>query len=165
MSTTPFSAGSDAPHPNGPMFGATGSMPSTAAVASVERIQRPWGWYETLLPGPPEDSPGSQATVEGYAIKRLWIAPGGRISLQRHRHRSEHWVVVAGHGLLECGDQRLEARPGTTLFVPVGAIHRASSGDDGLLIVEVQRGKVLREDDIERVADDYGRVVNSADNL
>jgi mannose-6-phosphate isomerase-like protein (cupin superfamily) len=98
-------------------------------------------------------------------VKRLWIAPRCRISLQRHHHRSEHWVVVQGQGVLECGDERFEAEPGTTLCVPVGALHRAGAGPEGLLIVEVQRGEQLREDDIERIADDYGRVVSSLDNL
>jgi mannose-6-phosphate isomerase-like protein (cupin superfamily) len=126
------------------------------------RVERPWGWYETLASAPVQA--GSPASG-GYVVKRLWIGPGGRISLQRHHHRCEHWVVVAGGGLLECDGERIPAEPGTSLFVPVGAIHRASAGDGGLLIVEVQRGSELREDDIERVADDYGRVVNSADNL
>jgi mannose-6-phosphate isomerase-like protein (cupin superfamily) len=121
-------------------------------------VKRPWGWYETLV-FPPADADGLDAI--GYALKRLWIAPQSRISLQRHQHRSEHWIVVAGHGVLECGEAQIEAQPGTSLFVPVGAIHRASAGRDGLLIIEVQRGDELREDDIERVADDYGRVVSS----
>jgi mannose-6-phosphate isomerase-like protein (cupin superfamily) len=101
-----------------------------------------------------------QSQAGGYALKRLWISPESRISLQRHQHRSEHWVVVAGHGLLECGDAQIDAQPGTSLIVPIGAIHRASAGREGLLIIEVQRGDELREDDIERIADDYGRVVN-----
>jgi mannose-6-phosphate isomerase-like protein (cupin superfamily) len=120
------------------------------------RVERPWGWFETLVSVPLASSPVGGG---GYAVKRLWISPLCRISLQRHLHRSEHWVVVAGHGELECGDEPMAAQPGTTLFVPVGAIHRASAGDEGLLIVEVQRGDELREDDIERVEDDYGRVV------
>jgi mannose-6-phosphate isomerase-like protein (cupin superfamily) len=126
------------------------------------RIERPWGWFETLAFAPQASPPGCGG---GYAVKRLWIAPRCRISLQRHHHRSEHWVVVSGQGVLECGDGRIAAQPGTTLFVPVGTIHRASAGPEGLLIVEVQRGDELREDDIERVADDYGRVVDSIDNL
>jgi mannose-6-phosphate isomerase len=113
--------------------------------ASGARVVRPWGWFEGLGGG------------EGYRVKRLWIRAGARISLQRHRHRSEHWVVVAGSGLLECEGQRLEAGPGTLLTVPCGAIHRASAGAGDLLIVEVQRGDDLREDDIERFADDYNR--------
>lgn len=110
-----------------------------------ERVVRPWGWFEGLGGG------------EGYRVKRLCIRAGARISLQRHRHRSEHWVVVAGTGLLECEGQQLEASPGTLLTVPCGAIHRASAGASDLVIVEVQRGLDLREDDIERFADDYDR--------
>ena len=124
--------------------------------SSAVRIERPWGWFETLAFAPPTSQPGGGG---GYALKRLWIAPHGRISLQRHHHRSEHWVVVAGSGELSCGDHRIAAHPGTSLFVPIGAIHRASAGVDGLLIIEVQRGDQLREDDIERFEDDFGRVV------
>ena len=113
----------------------------------ANRVERPWGWFESLGSG------------DGYQVKRLCIHAGQRISLQRHRHRLEHWVVVAGDGDLECAGQRIAAAPGTTLLVPCGAIHRASAGHDDLLIVEVQRGDELREDDIERVEDDYGRVV------
>ena len=130
--------------------------------SSGVRIERPWGWFETLAFVPPASPPGGGG---GYAVKRLWIAPHGRISLQRHHHRSEHWVVVDGQGVLECGEERIAAQPGTTLFVPVCTIHRASAGPEGLLIVEVQRGDELREDDIERVADDYGRVVSCSNNL
>ena len=111
------------------------------------REERPWGWFETLARG------------SGYLVKRLCIRAGQRISLQRHRHRSEHWVVVAGNGTLECNGQSLEASPGSTLEVPCGAVHRASAGaTEDLLIVEVQRGARLSEDDIERLADDYQRV-------
>ena len=129
------------------------SEPSPAPCS--ERILRPWGWFETLVAGQARsgDGPG------GYGVKRLWIAAHCRISLQRHHHRCEHWVVVAGSGELTCGDQRIAALPGTSLFVPKGAIHRARAGADGLLIIEVQRGDQLREDDIERLADDFGRVV------
>jgi mannose-6-phosphate isomerase len=107
--------------------------------------QRPWGWFETLAVG------------DGYLVKRLCILAGRRISLQRHRWRSEHWLVVGGDGLLECQGQRLPAGPGTSLNIPVGAVHRASAGRADLLIVEVQQGDRLREDDIERLADDFGR--------
>ena len=138
---------------------ANGSRPDREPPAPSEpplRSERPWGWFETLIDAPPSSPPDGGG---GYAVKRLWISPRCRISLQRHHHRSEHWVVVSGNGELECGDGPIAAQPGTTLFVPVGAIHRASAGAEGLLIVEVQRGDELREDDIERVEDDYGRVV------
>jgi mannose-6-phosphate isomerase-like protein (cupin superfamily) len=110
------------------------------------RTERPWGWFEGLGSG------------EGHRVKRLWIRPGARISLQRHAHRVEHWVVVAGAGVLESNGERLEAVEGTTLFIPQGAIHRASAGKEGLEIIEVQRGAVLQEEDIERFEDDFGRV-------
>ena len=109
------------------------------------RSERPWGWFETLGAG------------EGYLVKRLCIQAGHRISLQRHHHRLEHWVVVAGDGQLECDGQRVAAAPGTSLLVPCGAIHRASAGSADLLIIEVQRGAHLSEDDIERLQDDYQR--------
>ncbi len=110
------------------------------------RVQRPWGWFECLGSG------------DGYLVKRLYIRAGERISLQRHRHRSEHWVVVAGQGQLECDDQQVSAAPGSVLAVPCGAVHRASASHEDLVIVEVQRGSQLREDDIERLQDDYNRI-------
>lgn len=122
------------------------SVPATSGSTTLERhSQRPWGWFETLASG------------EGYLVKRLCIASGRRISLQRHRHRSEHWVVVGGSGVLELEGQTIPASPGTTLHVPQGAWHRAAAGPEDLLIVEVQRGALLREEDIERCADDFGR--------
>lgn len=121
------------------------------------RSHRPWGWYETLAQ---DLATGSLAEGSGYLVKRLWINPNNRISLQRHQHRCEHWLVVQGSGRLECGGDDMEAAVGTSLFVPQGAIHRASAGPAGLLIIEVQRGLELREDDIERFEDDYGRVLS-----
>jgi mannose-6-phosphate isomerase len=107
---------------------------------------RPWGWFETLGDG------------LDYRVKRLCIRAGQRLSLQRHHHRCEHWVVVAGCGLLECAGTLSEAAAGTTLFIPLGAVHRATATSADLVIVEVQRGASLSEDDIERLADDYGRI-------
>ena len=140
------------------------SIPEVPAAAAPhrERIHRPWGWYETLASA---DTASADGSGSGYLVKRLWIHPNSRISLQRHRHRCEHWVVVAGSGELFCLDQNQPARPGTCLEIPLGAMHRASAGPEGLLIIEVQRGESLREDDIERFADDYGRVIRSVDNL
>jgi mannose-6-phosphate isomerase len=110
-------------------------------------VERPWGWFETLGQG------------EGYLVKRLCIHAGRRLSRQRHRHRCEHWVVVAGTGELECDGATVTAAAGTSLFIPLGAVHRASAGNQDLLIIEVQRGEQLSEDDIERLADDYGRLL------
>jgi mannose-6-phosphate isomerase len=112
------------------------------------RIHRPWGWFETLAEGP------------DYRVKRLYLNPGRRISLQRHGHRSEHWVVVNGSGWLTSNGETTAAVPGTALFIPVAAIHRAEADGDasGLEIIEVQRGNWLSEDDIERFEDDFGRL-------
>ncbi|MCT0206881.1 phosphomannose isomerase type II C-terminal cupin domain [Synechococcus sp. CS-1332] len=121
--------------------------------SSTARVHRPWGWFETLATGP------------GYLVKRILITADQRISLQRHQHRSEHWVVVAGAGVLECDGDDFAALPGATLFVPCGGVHRAAAGASGLEIIEVQLGEELREDDIERFSDDYGRVVKSHFNL
>ena len=132
---------------------------STPLVATSQaRVDRPWGWFETLDAG------------SGFLVKRLHIHPGRRLSLQRHHHRIEPWVVVAGLGRLECGDTSLPAYPGQTLTIPARSLHRAgaeapgensphASGD--LVIIEVQRGDDLREDDIERLEDDFGRVLQS----
>ncbi len=116
-----------------------------------ERVERPWGWFENLGNG---DGDGDG---DGYLVKRLLIRSGARISLQKHWHRSEHWVVVAGEGLLQIDGDTVPATPGTSVFIPQGSLHRATAGSRDLLLVEVQRGAVLREDDIERFDDDFGR--------
>jgi mannose-6-phosphate isomerase-like protein (cupin superfamily) len=120
--------------------------PFAMEIITQMRVERPWGWYETITSG------------EGYLVKRLWLAPGRRISLQRHRHRCEHWVVVNGAGSLTLEDTTFQAQKGTTLFVPEGARHRAEAGPEALEIVEVQRGAELSEADIERFEDDFGRL-------
>ena len=112
----------------------------------MDRVIRPWGWYETLTSG------------DGYLIKRLWIDADQRLSLQRHQHRLEHWYVAAGSGHVSLDGQQLQAHPGSSFDVACGCVHRATAGDGGLLIIEIQRGSILSEDDIERLADDYGRV-------
>jgi mannose-6-phosphate isomerase-like protein (cupin superfamily) len=113
--------------------------------AEPARTVRPWGWYETVAEG------------TGYRVKRLLISRGRRISLQRHHHRCEHWVVVAGQGVLTLDDQQLDLSPGSQWMIPMGAVHRAEARQLDLEIIEVQRGDWLSEDDIERLADDFGR--------
>lgn len=115
--------------------------------ADQGRSQRPWGWFETL------------ATADGYLVKRLLILPGQRISLQRHRHRCEHWVVAAGQGLMTLDGKQLALHPGSQLTIPLAAVHRAEARGVALEIIEVQRGDWLSEEDIERLADDYGRMI------
>ena len=99
---------------------------------------------------------------DGHQVKKLLIRSGRRISLQRHHHRCEHWVVVGGRGLVRLGNETFTLSRGDTLFVPLGIIHRAEALDGAdLEIIEVQRGDDLREDDIERFDDDFGRVIRS----
>jgi len=114
-------------------------------MAPETRQNRPWGWFEVL------------GAADGYLVKRLCIHAGQRISLQRHNHRDEHWLVVAGQGELECDGQMIAAGPGTSLEVPRRAVHRISADASDLILVEVQLGAPLSEADIERLADDYGR--------
>ena len=115
---------------------------------TAKRVERPWGWFENLGEG------------DGYLVKRLLIHSGARISLQRHRHRCEHWLIVAGEGVLQIDGESIPASPGTSVWIPQGSLHRASAGSGDLLLVEVQRGTVLSEDDIERFEDDFGRSVD-----
>ncbi len=108
--------------------------------------ERPWGgyldWYRDE----------SRAT-----LKIMVVRPGARMSLQRHAHRDEVWRVLEGKGLDEGTKPATPLEPGTTHFVAVGATHRiANTGSEPLVIVEVQLGE-CREDDIERLEDDFGR--------
>ncbi len=111
--------------------------------------ERPWGFYQQLTTAP-----------STHAVKRLVVYPGRRLSLQRHRLRSEHWYVVHGTGVALVGDVSWPVSRGDAVDVPVGAWHRLSADDgpDPLVVIEVQLGSVLSEDDIERLEDDYGRV-------
>jgi mannose-6-phosphate isomerase len=115
--------------------------------APLEVMVKPWGSFSTLEEGP------------GYKIKRLVVAPGHRLSLQKHRHRAEHWVVVAGTATVTRGDQRLRLRQRECAVIPRGAWHRVENrGRLPVVLIEVQHGAYLGEDDIIRQADDYGRV-------
>ncbi len=118
--------------------------------APLEVVVKPWGSFSTLEEGP------------GYKIKRLVVTPGHRLSLQKHRHRAEHWVVVAGTATVTRGEQRLRLRRRECTIIPRGAWHRVENrGRLPVVIIEVQHGGYLGEDDIIRKADDYGRVGKS----
>ena len=107
---------------------------------------RPWGSFQTLEEG------------AGYKVKRLVVQPGARLSLQRHRYRAEHWVVVAGVPRVIVGKLTRCLRERGTVSVPRGAWHRIENpGDTPVVIIEVQHGPYLGEDDIIRRQDDYGR--------
>ena len=110
------------------------------------RIYRPWGWYETLNRG------------DGYQVKRIMVKPGGKLSLQSHHHRSEHWVIVKGTLEVTKGDKVELLSENESTYIPVGKRHRlANPGKLPAFLIEVQSGLYLEEDDIVRFDDIYGR--------
>jgi mannose-1-phosphate guanylyltransferase/mannose-6-phosphate isomerase len=114
--------------------------------ATHRRVYRPWGYYESIDNG------------ERFQVKRLMIKPGARLSLQLHRKRAEHWVVVSGEAKVTRGDEELHLGPNQSTYIPLGTKHRLENpGADPLYVIEVQSGDYLGEDDIERFADDYRR--------
>ena len=113
---------------------------------SHRRVYRPWGYYEQVDAGP------------RFQVKRLMVKPGAALSLQLHRKRAEHWVVVSGRARVTRGDEVIELQENQSTYIPVGTKHRLeNAGTEPLLIVEVQSGSYLGEDDIERFEDRYGR--------
>ena len=107
---------------------------------------RPWGTYEILL------------EEKNYKVKRIIVFPQKRLSLQRHNYRAEDWVIVEGTGLVTLRDQQIVVSPGSIVHVALREIHRVeNNGDKNLEFIEVQTGSYFGEDDIERLADDYGR--------
>ncbi len=91
-------------------------------------------------------------------VKRIVVHPGKRLSLQRHRRRSEHWHFVKGEGLVTRDGEQIPVKEGDSLDIPLGSLHRIRNlGQSDLVVIEVQRGEYFGEDDIERVEDDFGR--------
>lgn len=112
----------------------------------METSERPWGRYEVLDRG------------EGYQVKRIEIGPGKRFSLQKHLKRSERWIFVAGEGVATLGEDTFTVRVGSYLEVALGQVHRIqNTGKTPLVLIEVQQGSYLGEDDIVRFQDDFGR--------
>ena len=110
------------------------------------RTYRPWGFYESLIQG------------ERFQVKRLVVLPGQKLSLQKHFHRAEHWVVVAGAALVTCDAEERLIHENESIYLPQGAIHRlVNPGKIPLTVIEVQSGSYLGEDDIVRFDDTYGR--------
>ena len=115
-------------------------------VQHARRVYRPWGWYESLGEG------------ERFQVKRIMVNPGNKLSLQSHHHRSEHWVVVHGTALVTKGEEEVFVHENESIYLPVGTKHRLQNpGKLPLMVVEVQSGSYLGEDDIIRFEDTYGR--------
>ena len=107
---------------------------------------RPWGDWAVVDAGP------------GFCVKRIRVVPGGILSLQRHQHRAEQWTVVAGSARVTRNTDTIDLLAGESIGIGLGDIHRiANPGSGDLVFIEVQTGAELREDDIERLEDSYGR--------
>ena len=114
--------------------------------ASHNRAYRPWGFYESLING------------ERFQVKRIVVKPGEKLSLQKHFHRAEHWVVVAGTALVVRDADQVMVRENESIYLPLGCVHRLENpGRIALELIEVQSGAYLGEDDIVRIEDTYGR--------
>ncbi|MDJ0844656.1 phosphomannose isomerase type II C-terminal cupin domain [Crocosphaera sp.] len=123
------------------------AIPFSVAHTGVAATEmRPWGSFTTLEEGP------------GYKIKRIEVNPGHRLSLQMHHHRSEHWIVVSGTAKVTCGDKEKILGANQSTYVPQCTSHRLENpGVIKLILIEVQNGEYLGEDDIIRFQDDYSR--------
>jgi mannose-6-phosphate isomerase len=114
------------------------------------RSERPWGAWTLLESGP------------GYKVKRLEVLPGKRLSLQKHCCRSEHWIVVQGTARVTSADRVFLLDTNQWTFIPLGTVHRLENPDfSPLEVIEIQMGTELRETDIIRLEDDFGRVAPS----
>ena len=110
------------------------------------RTYRPWGFYESLIQG------------DRFQVKRIVVTPGHKLSLQKHFHRAEHWVVVQGIALVTRDDDQVMVRENESIYLPLGCTHRMENpGRIPLTLIEVQSGSYLGEDDIVRFEDTYGR--------
>ena len=110
------------------------------------KVIRPWGWYDSLL------------NNSGFQVKHICVNSHSSISLQRHKYRAEHWIVVKGVGLITLGEEKIVLNENESIFIPQGTIHRLeNNSEDPVEIIEVQYGDYLGEDDIERFEDIFGR--------
>jgi len=111
------------------------------------RMYRPWGFYESLI------------QADRFQVKRIVVTPGNQLSLQKHFHRAEHWVVVSGTARVTRNDEVLMVHENESVYLPMGCVHRLENpGRIPLTLIEVQSGAYLGEDDIVRLEDTYGRV-------
>ncbi|MDX3906479.1 MAG: mannose-1-phosphate guanylyltransferase/mannose-6-phosphate isomerase [Pigmentiphaga sp.] len=110
------------------------------------KVHRPWGWYDSI----DED--------ERFKVKRIQVNPKASLSLQKHHHRAEHWIVVKGTAEITCGEKTFLLTENQSTYIPLGEVHRLyNPGMVPLELIEVQSGTYLGEDDIVRLADDFGR--------
>jgi mannose-1-phosphate guanylyltransferase/mannose-6-phosphate isomerase len=117
-----------------------------AEATDHRRVHRPWGYYESIDAG------------DRFQVKRIVVSPGGMLSLQKHKHRAEHWVIVRGTAEVTLDDKTRSVHENESIFIPIGSVHRlANHGRIPLELIEVQTGSYLGEDDIVRLEDVYKR--------
>ena len=110
------------------------------------KVYRPWGSYDSIGVG------------ERFQVKKIVVKPGAALSLQQHRHRAEHWIVVSGVAEVTCDDRVFDLHENESTYIPVGSVHRLRNrGSEPVELIEVQSGSYLGEDDIVRLEDVYGR--------
>jgi mannose-6-phosphate isomerase-like protein (cupin superfamily) len=111
------------------------------------KVNKPWGYYQVLF------------ETEKYKVKELCVFPGGRLSLQKHFYRNEHWFVVEGRALVQVDAYKTELYAGSYVDIPAGSCHRlANNKAENLILIEIQTGRYFGEDDITRAKDDYDRL-------
>jgi mannose-1-phosphate guanylyltransferase/mannose-1-phosphate guanylyltransferase/mannose-6-phosphate isomerase len=116
------------------------------SVTQTIKVHRPWGYYQSIHVG------------DRFQVKRITVNPGAKLSLQKHYHRAEHWIVVNGTALVTRDGEQLLLRENESTFLPLGSVHRLENpGQIPLNLIEVQSGPYLGEDDIVRLDDGYGR--------
>lgn len=131
----------------GPMVKALRADPATQGLTEIHRTAyRPWGGYASVLNG------------DRFQVKRLFVKPGKKLSLQKHHHRAEHWVVVSGTAEVTLDGKVTMLTENESIYLPLGCVHRlANPGKILLELIEVQTGSYLGEDDIIRIEDEFGR--------
>ena len=111
-----------------------------------EIVERPWGTYQVILKS------------DTYQVKRIVVLPHQKLSLQSHNHRSEHWIIVEGRGIVTLDNKTIDVEKDDRIYIPVKAIHRMTNeSEKNVVFIEVQNGDYLGEDDIVRYEDIYGR--------
>lgn len=118
------------------------------AGCSHQHEERPWGSFTVIDEG------------ETFKVKRVEVLPRKRLSYQRHSQRTEHWMVVCGSAKVTLDGREILLQTGDAIDIPIGSAHRIeNTGSEKLVFIEIQRGLYLGEDDIQRLQDDFGRVV------
>ena len=116
-------------------------------VNTHKKIYRPWGSYTSLIES------------QNWLVKSIEVKPGSKLSLQKHKHRTEHWIVVKGNAKVELENKSFFLSENQSTFIPLGSMHRLSNpGEINLTLIEIQSGDYIGEDDIVRFKDDYGRI-------